>query len=189
LCNILSNEGIALYLISILSLVKCTHHTYNMLLKILHFTKYTSPGFAKQIMNILHILCYNGRLVTWMVISLITAMFKPLIFSMSGFTLSCTVNILILMILCDFCLLPAQFCYIIIHIWKVEICVKIADRCAPWKISNGAQNLVWDVDIRSDNHVNYNKYLSSLEYHSWSGKLSVREEHRWKLLLQRASFG
>jgi hypothetical protein len=41
---------------------------------------------------------------------------------------------------------------------------------------------LWDVDIRSDNHVHYNKYLSSLEYHSWSRKLSVPEEHRRKLL-------
>jgi hypothetical protein len=34
---------------------------------------------------------------------------------------------------------------------------------------------LWDVDICSDNHVHYNKYLSSLEYHSRSGKLSVPE--------------
>jgi hypothetical protein len=42
----------------------------------------------------------------------------------------------------DFCFLPAQFCFIIVHIWKVESHVQIADRCAPWKISNGAENLV-----------------------------------------------
>jgi hypothetical protein len=29
------------------------------------------------------------------------------------------------------CLLPAQFCYIIVYIWKVESCVQIADRYAP----------------------------------------------------------
>jgi hypothetical protein len=40
-----------------------------------------------------------------------------------------------------------------------------------------------EVDIRSDNHMHYNKYLSSLEYHSRSGKLIVPEEHRRKLLL------
>jgi hypothetical protein len=39
---------------------------------------------------------------------------------------------------------------------------------------------LWDVDIRSDNHVNYNKYSLLLEYHSQSGKLSVPEEHRQK---------
>jgi hypothetical protein len=40
-----------------------------------------SPGFAKQIMSSLLILCYNGSLVTWTVVSLTTAKFKPLIFS------------------------------------------------------------------------------------------------------------
>jgi hypothetical protein len=52
-----------------------------------------SPGFAKQIMPILRILCYNGSLVTWMVASLTTSKFKPLIFSMSGFTFSYTANV------------------------------------------------------------------------------------------------
>jgi hypothetical protein len=46
------------------------------------------------------------------------------------------------MILYDFCLTSAQFTYRIVHIWKVEISVQIADGCAPWKISNAAQNLV-----------------------------------------------
>jgi hypothetical protein len=68
-------------------------------------------------------------------------MFKPLTLSMSGFALSYTVNVFILMILYDFCVLPAQFCYIIVYIWKVESCVEIVDRCAPWKISNCAENL------------------------------------------------
>jgi hypothetical protein len=36
---------------------------------------------------------------------------------------------------------------------------------------------LWDVHIRSDSHVHYNKYLSFLEYHSQSGKLSMPEEH------------
>jgi hypothetical protein len=38
-----------------------------------------STGFAGQIMPILHILCCNGCLVTWTVVSLTTAKFKPLI--------------------------------------------------------------------------------------------------------------
>jgi hypothetical protein len=41
--------------------------------------------------------------------SLTTAKFKPLIFSMFGFTLSYTTNMFILMILYDFCLLSAKF--------------------------------------------------------------------------------
>jgi hypothetical protein len=47
-----------------------------------------------------------------------------------------------LMILYDFCLLPAQFCCIIVYMWEAESCVQIEDRCAPWKISNGMQDLV-----------------------------------------------
>jgi hypothetical protein len=64
------------------------------------------PGFAKQITSTLCILCYNGSLVTWTVVSLTTAKFKPLIFSTSGFALSYAVNMFILMILYDFWLLP-----------------------------------------------------------------------------------
>jgi hypothetical protein len=39
-----------------------------------------STGFARQIMPILRILCYNGSLVTGTVVSLTAAKFKPLIF-------------------------------------------------------------------------------------------------------------
>jgi hypothetical protein len=60
-------------------------------------------------MPILRILRYNGSLVTWTVLSLTTVKFKPLIFSMSGFALSYTTNMFILIILYDFCLLLAQF--------------------------------------------------------------------------------
>jgi hypothetical protein len=66
-----------------------------------------SAGFTEQIMPILRILRYNGSLVTWTVVGLTTAKFKPLIFSMPGFTLSYTSNMFILMILYDFRLLPA----------------------------------------------------------------------------------
>jgi hypothetical protein len=51
------------------------------------------------------ILCYNGSLVTWTVVSLTTAKFKPLIFSVFGFALSYTANMFILVILYDFCFL------------------------------------------------------------------------------------
>jgi hypothetical protein len=37
-----------------------------------------STGFTEQILPILRILCYNGSLVTWTVVSFITAKFKPL---------------------------------------------------------------------------------------------------------------
>jgi hypothetical protein len=46
--------------------VKCTYRTFSILLKILPCALYTSPlvtpGFAKQFMSILHILCFNGNL-------------------------------------------------------------------------------------------------------------------------------
>jgi hypothetical protein len=81
------------------SYIKCTYriYIYSMSLKILPFALHTSPvsqDFTKQIMPILRILRYNGSLVTWTVVSLTTAKFKPLIFSMSGFTLSYTANFL-----------------------------------------------------------------------------------------------
>jgi hypothetical protein len=61
---------------------------------------------------------------------------------MSGFALSCAANMFILMILYDFCLLPAQFYYMTVYIRKVESYVPIAERCGPWKISNGVENIV-----------------------------------------------
>jgi hypothetical protein len=93
-------------------------------------------------MSILRILCYNGSLVVWMVVSLVIAKFKLLIFSVSSFTLFYTAHMFILMILYDFCFLPAQVYYTIVYIWKVESRVQIADRRAPCKISSDAENLV-----------------------------------------------
>jgi hypothetical protein len=72
--------------------IRCTFCTNSMLLKILPFALHTTTSFAEQIMPILRILCHNSSLVTWMVVSLTTAKFKPLIFSMSGFILSYIVN-------------------------------------------------------------------------------------------------
>jgi hypothetical protein len=61
---------------------------------------------------------------------------------MAGFTFSYATNMLILVILYDLCLLPAQFCYIIVYIQKVETHVQIVDQCAPCNISSGAENRV-----------------------------------------------
>jgi hypothetical protein len=60
---------------------------------------------------------------------------------MSGFAMSYAANMFILIILYDFCLSPAQFCYITVYIRTIESRVQIADRCAPRKISSGAENL------------------------------------------------
>jgi hypothetical protein len=99
-------------------------------------------GFTEQIMPILRILFYNGKLATWTVVSLTTAKFKSLIFSISGFALSYPAITYIPIILYDFCLSPAQFCYIIVLVRKDESRVQHADQCAPRKISNSVENLV-----------------------------------------------
>jgi hypothetical protein len=74
---------------------------------------------------------------------LTTTKFKPLIFSLSGFTLSFAANMFILIILYGLCLLHAQFCYIIVCIRKVVKDVQIEDRCAPWKTSSGVEILAF----------------------------------------------
>jgi hypothetical protein len=70
------------------------------------------------------------------------AKFKPLIFSVLGFALSNISNIFIFMILDDFCLLPALFCYVIINVWNLESHMQIADQCAPREFANCAENLI-----------------------------------------------
>lgn len=120
-----------------------------MLLKILTFYKIQktrdSPCFA--IISILFILGYNGTLDTSMVVSLTATKFMSLIFSVSGFTLSYVANMVILLVLYDLCLLPVYFCYIIIHmqVWEIDSHVKIAAWWTPWKISDGEENLVFQV--------------------------------------------
>jgi hypothetical protein len=71
-------------------------------------------------MPILFTLCYYDSLVTWTVVSLTAAKFKPLIFSVSGFALPYATKIVILMILYDLCLFPVQLLYNRIHTegWK-----------------------------------------------------------------------
>jgi hypothetical protein len=63
------------------------------------------------------------------------------VLSVSGFTMSYTANMFIIMVLYDLRLLPAKFYYTVVYIRKIESCVQIADLCAPWKISSGLQNL------------------------------------------------
>jgi hypothetical protein len=74
--------------------------------------------------------CYNGSLVTWTVVCLTAAKFKPLVVSMPGFAFSDVANICIFMILYDLCLLPAQFRCLIINIQYLRSHVQLADWCA-----------------------------------------------------------
>jgi hypothetical protein len=46
------------------------------------------------------------------------------------------------MILDDFCLLPAWFCYVIINVWHMKRFVHISNLCAFRKIASGAENLI-----------------------------------------------
>jgi hypothetical protein len=62
-----------------------------------------------------------------------------------GFTFFDVANICVYMILYDFCLLPATFCYVVINIQHVESHVPLVGQCVPWKFANGAENLVLQV--------------------------------------------
>jgi hypothetical protein len=56
---------------------------------------------------------------------------------LSCIAIICTV----MMILNYFCLLPAQFCDKVKTIQNFESHMQIADRCAPYRIANSAENL------------------------------------------------
>jgi hypothetical protein len=88
--------------------VKCTYRTYSMLLNILPCALHTSllSVQALQSRSCISYLCHHGSLVTWMIVSLTAVKFKPLVISMSGFAYFYAVNVFILIILYDFCLLP-----------------------------------------------------------------------------------
>jgi hypothetical protein len=103
------------------------YFTNSMLLKILPCALYTSPLSVQTLQSRSRL--YYLSYATWKLshlngLSLTTTKFKPLISSMSGFALSYTANMFIPMVLYDFCLLPAQFSYIIVHIWKVQTACK-----------------------------------------------------------------
>jgi hypothetical protein len=86
---------------------------------------------------------YHDSLHTWTVVHMTTAKFKPLIFSVSGFALSSVANIFIFMILDDFYLLPAWFCYVIIHVRNLKSLMHISNPCEPRKFANGTENPVF----------------------------------------------
>jgi hypothetical protein len=57
-----------------------------------------SAGFAKQIMLIFLILCYNGSFITSTAVSMTAPKFKPRIFSVSVFAVSYAMNMAVLII-------------------------------------------------------------------------------------------
>jgi hypothetical protein len=117
LCNTLSDERMGLSLKNMLGLsssVRIAHVACYWKINLCALCRSPlSPGFAKHIMSGLFILCYNGSLVTLTVVSLTAAKFNPLIFLMYSFAFSYAANMSILMILYDFCLLPALHNFVI----------------------------------------------------------------------------
>jgi hypothetical protein len=85
---------------------------------------------------------HNGNLDTWTFVHMTAAKFKPLIFPVLGFSLSNIANIFILMILNDFWLLPALFCYLIINVRNLESHMHITNQYAPQETANSAENLI-----------------------------------------------
>jgi hypothetical protein len=72
------------------------------------YAVYTRPvSVQAQYSRSCHNLGYNSSLDTWTVVRLTAAKFKPLMFSVSGFSLPNIADIRIFMILYNFCLLPA----------------------------------------------------------------------------------
>jgi hypothetical protein len=93
LWNILSDEKICLPLLDMLDLFQV--HVLHILhvienVSLLHYIRILCQSSLYRADHAyIVILCYNGSLVSWMVVNLTATRFKPLIFSMSGFALSC----------------------------------------------------------------------------------------------------
>jgi hypothetical protein len=100
--------------------------------------------------------------------------FKPLIFSVSGFALSNVVNILIFMILDDFCLLPARFCYVIINVRNLESLMYIANQYVPRKIANGVENPIAGtatLQLKSKSKLKYGRRSADQSVLVWGTRL------------------
>jgi hypothetical protein len=123
-----------------LHLIKNLHSVTHIYNTIQYMPASLSPGFVQKIMP--YLLGTTAVLDTWTVIYMTAVKFEPLIFSVWSLALSNVTNIFIFMILDDFCLLPAKFCYVIINARNLESHMHIADRCVPRKIADGAENLI-----------------------------------------------
>jgi hypothetical protein len=125
--------------------VKCMYCAHSVLLKSLAFTLYTrslSPQ-ALQSRSCLSYLSYATTAAesfepseAWLSPSL-----SLLYFFVSDFALTYVMNMFILIILYDFCFLPAQFCYIIIYVCAcvralVCVCVCVCVYIYIWKIES-----------------------------------------------------
>jgi hypothetical protein len=88
LCNILSDEKMGLPLMYMLGFLSSVHFaTIACYWKffLLHYIQvFCQYGLCRADQTILRVLCFNGSLVTWKVVSLTTAKFKPLITHLAG---------------------------------------------------------------------------------------------------------
>jgi len=73
-----------------------------------------------------------GNLDTWMVVRLITTKYEPFMFPMLGFVFAYISNILIVLTLYDFYLLPAYFCYIAIDVRNLDDDTKSGSLLLTW---------------------------------------------------------
>jgi len=84
------------------------------------FYKHATPISPGNVQQIMPTLCTYGSLDTWTIVCLTATKFEPFIFSVLGFAFAYVSNIHIIMILYDFCLIPAYFCYRIVDKWSFE---------------------------------------------------------------------
>jgi hypothetical protein len=64
--------------------------------------------------------CYYGSLDVWTIACLTAIKSEPFMFSVLGFGFAYVSNIQIIVILYDFCVLPAYFSYKIVDVWNFE---------------------------------------------------------------------
>jgi hypothetical protein len=92
-------------------------------------------------------------------------LFKPPIFCVSVSALSSVANICVFMFPYGLCLLPAQFCCVIIYVRKFESHVHIVSRCSSGKIASGADNCLIDAAISVDGYLPQIPRRASMSYY------------------------
>jgi hypothetical protein len=86
--------------------------------------------------------CNFGSLDNSTILCLTAAKSEPFIFPVLGFVFACVSKIYIFMILYDFCLLLASFCYIVVNVRNFECQMKSAGRCVPLQVTSGAEGSI-----------------------------------------------
>jgi hypothetical protein len=147
LCNIFSDEKMGLSLMNMLGLlprVRIAHIACYCKVFLVHYAEALSLQ-ALQGRSYLSYVSYTTtaaysveRLSAWPLPSLSLLYFLCLV-SPCPIPRTCSFSWFRMTSVC--CMHNFLYC-IIVYLWKVQSCVKIGDRFAQWKISNGAENLV-----------------------------------------------